>query len=132
MLCPPDERPDFLLHAAWAAGDAGLAEEAAALRRDVAEAWADTRDIRTICRRLDVLRRAELFEAAHACLKDMQPLAGDEGAAAILAFQRARIAARDTGRHLMSAALRPSAHAPHVSHGKRTARGGWLSRVLGR
>src|SRR5437763_563145 len=42
----------------------------------------------------------------------------DEGAEAILAFQRARIAARDAGRHLISSALRPPARTPHVAHGR--------------
>ena len=43
--------------------------------------------------------------------------AQDEDTAAILAFQRARIAAGDTARHMLSSALRPPARRPHVTHG---------------
>jgi hypothetical protein len=52
-----------------------------------------------------------------------------ETARLILAFQQSRIAQRDVGRHLISAALPPPAHAPHVSHGKRAQTGFW-SRLL--
>ena len=53
----------------------------------------------------------------------------EETARLIIAFQQARIATRDIGRHLISAALPPPAHAPHVSHGKRAQTGFW-SRML--
>jgi len=53
----------------------------------------------------------------------------EETARSIVGFQRAQIAARDTSRHLISSAIPPPAHAPHVSHGKRASTGFW-SRLL--
>ena len=82
-------------------------------------------------RRLDVLRRAGLFEAADAWAAVLSERGPDELARAVIAFQRARIAARDIGGHLISSALPPPAYAPHVSHGKRATTGFW-SRLLRR
>jgi hypothetical protein len=53
----------------------------------------------------------------------------DELARSLIAFQQARIARRDIGRHLISSALPPPAVSPHVSHGKRATTGFW-SRLL--
>ncbi len=130
-LLSPLNAPSALLHAAWAADDAGLTGEAAALRREAAALWAGVTDPERACLRLDALRRAGDFHDAARWLDTISPWANDEGTAAILAFQRARIAARDSGRYLLSAALRPPAHAPHVSHGKRARGGGLLSRWFG-
>jgi hypothetical protein len=54
----------------------------------------------------------------------------DENSARILAFQRARLASGDSGRHLLSSALRPPARMPHVAHGK-PKRAGFWGRLLG-
>lgn len=130
ILHPP-EAPDSLLQAAWAADDANLADEAAELRLQAAALWVDTGDQGRACQRLDALRRAGAFEQAEQFGTALAAVARDETSAAMIAFQRARIQARDSGRHAMSAALRPPAHAPHVSHGKRT-KPGLLSRLMGR
>ena len=115
----PREAAEAMLQAAWAADDANTMSEAAALRREVAALWADATDEETCLRRVDVLRRAGDLEAAEAFAAECAARISDEAGAAVLAFQRARIAARDIGRHLISSAMPPPAHAPHVSHGKR-------------
>jgi hypothetical protein len=120
---------EALLQAAWAADDAAAMTESARLRAEVAALWDGTTDVEQGLRRLDVLRRAGLFEAAEAWAAVMSERGADELAGAIIAFQRTRIAARDIGRHLISSALPPPAHAPHVSHGKRATTGFW-SRLL--
>jgi hypothetical protein len=56
----------------------------------------------------------------------------DERAESILRFQQARIAEGDTGRHLMSSALRPPSRTPHVAHGKAATKPGFFARLLGR
>lgn len=127
MLAP--DPAEILLQAAWSADDCGLDEEAAELRRRAAALWPASPNPEQACRLVDVLRRAGEFDRAKRAIEAVS--ARDESIAAILSFQRARIAAGDRGRYLMSAALRPPAHAPHVSHGKRS-RGGLLSRLLGR
>ena len=118
-----------LLQAAWAADDAAAMSEASHLRERVAAAWAGTTDIELGLRRLDVLRRAAIFNEAAAWADQLVATTQDETAAAILRFQRARIAQRDVGRHLISSAMPPPAHSPHVSHGKRATTGFW-SRLL--
>jgi hypothetical protein len=80
-------------------------------------------------RRLDVLRRAGQFDAAAQWAQELQGREPDELAGTIIAFQQARISQRDIGRHLISSALPPPSHAPHVSHGKRATTGFW-SRLL--
>ena len=77
------------------------------------------------------MRRAGAFAEVQECLATLRIDPADEVTTAVVAFQKARTEARDSGRYLMSAALRPPAHAPHVSHGKRP-RGGLLSRLFGR
>ncbi|HEY0183792.1 MAG TPA: hypothetical protein VGC09_13380 [Rhodopila sp.] len=123
------QQAEALLQAAWAADDAAAMSEPAALRAEVAALWEGTNDVELGLRRLDVLRRSGQFDAAEAWAVAMSERGPDELARAIIAFQRARIAARDIGRHLISAALPPPAHAPHVSHGKRATTGFW-SRLL--
>jgi hypothetical protein len=123
------EQAEALLQAAWAADDAAAMSEAARLRAEVAALWADTGDVELGLRRLDVLRRAGAFEAASAWADRLGERGLDELAGTIVAFQRARIAQRDVGRHLISSALPPPSHAPHVSHGKRATTGFW-SRLL--
>ena len=120
---------EAMLQAAWAADDAAAMTEASRLRTEVAALWAGTQDIELSLRRLDVLRRAGAFEAAAAWADTLAQRTAEETAGAIIRFQRARVAARDIGRHLISSALPPPAHAPHVSHGKRASTGFW-SRLL--
>jgi hypothetical protein len=123
------EQAEALLQAAWAADDAAAMSESAKLRQQVAALWADTTDTELGLRRLDVLRRAGQFDEAAAWAGVLTSRGADELAATIIAFQRARIAQRDVGRHLISSALPPPSHQPHVSHGKRATTGFW-SRLL--
>jgi hypothetical protein len=124
-----DEQAEALLQAAWAADDAAAMSEAAKLRTEVAALWDGSDDVELGLRRLDVLRRAGQFEAAAAWATSMAERGPDELARAIIGFQRARIADRDIGRHLISSALPPPAVTPHVTHGKRASTGFW-SRLL--
>lgn len=128
------EAAEAWLQGAWAADDAAEMTEAAGLRTRVAAAWANTDRTETALRRLDVLRRAGLFDEATAWAETLAGRGLDETAAAVLEFQRQRIAQRDIGRHLISRALPPPAHAPHVSHGKRdaAARQSLFGRLFGR
>jgi len=123
------QQAEALLQAAWAADDAAAMTEAARLRTEVAALWDATPDVELGLRRLDVLRRAGLFDQAAAWAAVLAGQEHEETARLIIAFQQARIATRDIGRHLISAALPPPAHAPHVSHGKRAQTGFW-SRML--
>jgi hypothetical protein len=123
------QQAEALLQAAWAADDAAVMTEAASLRAQVADLWGETADIELSLRRLDVLRRGGQFEAASAWAATLMQRGVDELARTIIGFQQARIEQRDIGRHLISSALPPPAHAPHVSHGKRATTGFW-SRLL--
>jgi hypothetical protein len=120
---------EALLQAAWAADDAAAMTEASRLRARVAELWDGTTDVELGLRRLDVMRRSGAFATAEAWAATLASRVDEETARAIIAFQRARIAARDIGRHLISSAMPPPAHAPHVSHGKRASTGFW-SRLI--
>ncbi len=113
------------LQAAWALDDADD-PDAARLRRAAAAEWGAPDSPESALRLIDVLRRAGEFGSAAA----VEPPGMDENSARILAFQRDRIAARDTGRHLISAALRPPARTPHVTHGRRSE-GGFWRRIFG-
>jgi hypothetical protein len=125
----PGEQAEALLQAAWAADDAAAMSEPAKLRQQVAALWAGTTDVELGLRRLDVLRRAGQFDEAADWARELTERGPDELAGTIIAFQRARIAQRDVGRHLISSALPPPSHMPHVSHGKRATTGFW-SRLL--
>jgi hypothetical protein len=116
---------EALLQAAWAADDAAAMSDAAELRRCVVRLWGDPMDEETALRQLDAMRRSGAFDAASARATALARRSLSETAAAILHFQQARIGARDVGRHLISSALPPPSHAPHVSHGKRPAPGLW-------
>ena len=120
---------EALLQAAWAADDAAAMTEAQHLREQVAALWADSTDIEIGLRRLDVLRRAGAFDAAMNWADALSARTQEPTAAAVIKFQRGRIGLRDVGRHLISSAMPPPSHAPHVSHGKRSAPGFW-SRLL--
>ena len=98
------EAVEATLQAAWAADDAADMTEAAKLRRDVAERWGDPPDLPTSLRLLDVLRRAGEFAAVEARGARLAAGGLDGFASAVVAFQRARAAERDAGRHLLSSA----------------------------
>jgi hypothetical protein len=108
MICLAlDDKPaaaEALLQGAWAADDAADMTEAAKLRRDVAALWADDPDPATALRSLDVLRRAGDFAGAEALGAKLAAATPDAFTAAVVAFQRARVAERDIGRHLLSSA----------------------------
>jgi len=120
---------EALLQAAWAADDAAEMTEASKLRTEVAALWEGTNDLELGLRRVDVLRRAGSFDHASAWADRLAQTSHEESARSILDFQKARIEARDIGRHLISSALPPPAHSPHVSHAKRASPGFW-SRLL--
>ena len=136
-LCPAQLRGEVFLMAAWSEDDADNADAATVLRQRALRVWGEPDTLPAALRRLDVLRRTENWEAAaaEAARLGVQPL--DETSAAILRFQQARIAERDTGRHNMASALPPPANRPHVSHGRGPAatqetKGNWVKRLLGR
>jgi len=122
---------EAFLQAAWAADDIEDTANATIWRRHAAHEWAQTDSITLALRRIDALRRAGDFGPASRVLEQLAKDEPDAASAQILAFQRARIAASDTGRHLMSSALRPPAHTPHVAHGKSTGKG-FLARLFRR
>ncbi len=122
LVAGTDAEAEALLQAAWEAEDAGA--DASGLRRRAAAAWPTPQDAEAVLRLTDTLRRAALLDAARAELDRLGP-ALDETTGRIAAFERARVAAGDTGRHLLSSALRPPARTPHVMHGKRQAGSFW-------
>lgn len=122
---------EAFLQAAWAADDAGDTANAAQWRRQAARAWAETESFELTLRLIDALRRAGDFPQAEAVAAKLAAQRPDEITKQILTFQRARIAAGDNGRHLMSSALRPPAHTPHVAHGKAPGKG-FFARLFGR
>ncbi|HSU04873.1 MAG TPA: hypothetical protein VLI93_04815 [Acetobacteraceae bacterium] len=122
---------EAMLQAAWAADDAADSINAASWRAEVAFLWGEPDDAETGLRRIDALRRAGEFAAADAAAERLHDRGLDETSATILAFQRARIATRDIGRHLISSAVRPPAHRPHVAQGPRQSSRGLLSRLFG-
>jgi hypothetical protein len=106
---------EAMLQAAWSAADAADSINAARWRAEAAFLWGEPADVETALRRIDVLRRAGEFEAAAAAAERLAGRALDQTSASVLAFQRARIATRDIGRHLISSAVPPPAHRPHVA-----------------
>jgi len=122
------------LHAAWAlddAGQTGTGQDAAGLRRRAAALFGAPEGPEAALRLIDVLRRAGDFAAASRRAGELNLEAFDENSAAILGFQRDRIAAGDAARHMISSALRPPARRPHVTHG-RTPEVGFWGRLFGR
>ncbi len=120
--------PEALLQAAWLAEDDGA--DATTLRRRALAIWPRPGDGEAALRLADIQRRAGLLVEAAATL-DRLPAGLEDGLARIVAFEQARIAAADRGRHLLSSALRPPARTPHVSHGRKKPAGFW-DRLLGR
>jgi len=128
---------EALLQAAWAADDAGEAEWAQLWRSQAAELWPGSREVQPRLCLIDVTRRAGDFARAAVVAEALLEEPLDESSAAIVAFQRRLIADRETGRQLMSSALRPPASRPHVSYNQsRSAEaGGFLGfwrRLFGR
>jgi len=117
------------LYAAWALDDAG--EDAADLRRRAVALFGAPDGPEETLRSIDILRRAGDYAAASARADSLDPAVLDENSAAILAFQRERIAAADPSRHMISSALRPPARRPHVTHGRDRETGFW-GRLFGR
>lgn len=125
----PAAAAEATLHAAWALDDAG--QDAADLRQRAVMLFGEPDGPEAVLRLIDMLRRARNFAAAEARAASLDGRALGENSAAILAFQRQRIAAADSARHMISSALRPPAHRPHVTHGRTEATGFW-GRVFGR
>ncbi len=125
----PTGAAEATLHAAWALDDAG--QDATELRRRAAVLFGEPDGPEETLRLIDVLRRAGEFGAAVARAAVLDGAALDENSAAILAFQRDRIAAADPARYMISSALRPPARRPHVTHGRAEAAGFW-GRLFGR
>ena len=121
------DKAEALLQAAWEADDRG--EDATLLRSQAAAVWPEPQTPEQRLRLADVLRRAGEFPAAADCLAPLAN-AADDTTRRIVAYQQARIAAHDTGRHLMSSALRPPASKPHVAHGPPKI--SLLGRIFGR
>lgn len=115
------------LHGAWALDDAAGEDAggAAELRRRAAALFGAPAGPEAALRLIDVLRRAGEFAAAADRAAVLDDAALDENSAAVLAFQRERIAAGDPGRHMISSALRPPARRPHVTHGRTRETGFW-------
>ncbi len=145
MICEqtgdPAAAAEAMLHAAWAlddaSGDAGgdagadASKGAAELRRRAVALFGAPDSPEEALRLVDMLRRAGDYDAAAARADSLDPAALDENSAAILAFQRGRIAAADPVRHMISSALRPPARRPHVTHGRKEETGFW-QRLFGR
>jgi hypothetical protein len=121
------EAAEATLEAAWALEDAE--KPADDLRRKAAQKFSPPCNTAEALRLIDIWRRAGAFEEAEKLARATST--PDEAAASILAFELARIEARDAGRHLLSEAIRPPAYRPHVSHG-RAAEGGLLKRWFSR
>jgi len=130
MICRPGDRAGAMLQAAWVADDAGDEEAAVHYRKEAAACWGEPDGAENALHLIDVLRRAGLLAAADECAALIGEGAPDERDMLILAFQRARIAEGDTGRHLMSSALRPPARMPHVA-ARRPRRKGFLAKLFG-
>ena len=125
-----DEAAGAVLQAAWVLDDQGA--DAVALRRRAAALWGQGATVQDGLRVLDVLRRAGALEEAAAQLAGLAGRAElEETDRALLDYQRGLLERADTGRHLMSSALRPPAHRPHVTHGRVAKRGFW-DRLVGR
>ena len=129
---------EALLQAAWAADDAEEAGWARNWRLQAAEHWPGSREIQPRLCLVDIARRAGDFPRAAAVAEALAEEGMDENSAAILAFQRRLIADRETGRQLMSSALRPPAARPHVAYNQasggeagRGGVGGFFRRLLG-
>ena len=126
-----DEAAGAVLQAAWALDDAGA--DAAPLRRRAATLWNQGTTMQDALRMVDAWRRAGALQEAGAHAARLLARPGlDETDAAVLRHQQGLVAAGDTGRHLISGALRPPSRTPHVTHGRTPARRGFWARMAGR
>jgi hypothetical protein len=138
LLCQRDGRQwgaaEALLQAAWSADDGEEVEWAVSWRRQAASIWPATEEVRPRLCLLDIHRRAGDFQNAAGLIEALAATDLDDPSATILDFQRRLVAARETGRQLLSSALRPPATRPHVSYRQRLAPlgGGFWQRLLGR
>lgn len=133
MLCREGDRAGALLQAAWAADDADDSAAARHYRRESAANWGEPDGVESALRLVDLLRRAGLLKAAEECCVVIAEDGPDERSQAILNFQRARIAESDTGRHLMSSAMRPPKRMAHGAHRQNAfLQRGFLARLLRR
>ncbi|MCB8878814.1 hypothetical protein ACELLULO517_01105 [Acidisoma cellulosilytica] len=122
---------EALLQAAWAADDAEDAEWARLWRAQAAELWPGSRAVQPRLCLIDIARRSGDFSRAAVIAEALMEEPLDENSAAIVDFQRHLIAERDTGRQLLSSALRPPASRPHVSYNQAQNQGGSSDSVLG-
>jgi hypothetical protein len=107
---------EALLQSAWAADDAEEADWAQTWRLQAADIWPASPEVQPRLCLIDIARRAGDFQRAATVADALSEEEIDENSAAIVAFQRRLIAERETGRQLMSSALRPPAARPHVSY----------------
>lgn len=120
-----DDPAEAWLWAAWAADDAAERARAMVYRRRAAEASRDPGDAGDALLLADLRRRAGDFDAARGACDDADALGPDADARSLIAYQRARIEARDGAAHSIASALRPPARNPHVAHGKTAPRPWW-------
>ena len=125
---------EALLQAAWAADDAEETEWAATWRLQAAAVWPPAKEVQPRLCLLDIYRRAGDLQKAAVVAEALGQDTLDENSAAILQFQRRLIGEGETGRQLMSSALRPPASRPHVSYSQSrpSQGGGFWRRLFGR
>jgi hypothetical protein len=125
---------EALLQAAWAADDAEETEWAVTWRQQAASIWPPSKEVQARLCLVDIYRRAGDFQNAAVVAEALGQDRLDENSAAILHFQRRLITEGETGRQLMSSALRPPASRPHVSYSqaRATQGGGFWRRLFGR
>jgi hypothetical protein len=124
---------EALLQAAWAADDAEETEWAVTWRQQAASVWPTAPEIQPRLCLIDIYRRAGDAQSAAIVAEALRQETLDESSAAILTFQRRLISEGETGRQLMSSALRPPASRPHASYTQaRPAEGaGFWRRLFG-
>lgn len=122
---------EALLHAAWAADDEPDADWAQVWRNQAADLWPGSREVRTRLCLIDITRRAGDFTRAAVVAEALMEEPLDDPSAAVVEFQRRLIAERETGRQLLSSALRPPAARPHVSYNQSQQADGALSGAFG-
>ncbi len=132
LLCPQAERAEALLMAAWMADDAKDAAAAMKFRRQSIRNWPEGADLASGLKLVDVMRRAGDLVHAERTAQALLGVARDDISISILKFQLGRVAAEDSGRHLLASAVPPPAHRPHVAVGPQKPAKGFWSRLLGR
>lgn len=126
----PAAAAQAVLEAAWTLDDAGA--DAAPLRRQAVSLWGEPATMQDGLRLVDVLRRAGEFAAAGERVAALLSRPGlEEADTALLRYQHGLIEREDSGRHLLSSALRPPAQRPHVTQRQPAPRSFW-QRLAGR